>query len=236
MSEERVVRSLISAEEGAKIARWLPTPLDGSAVNAEELDQRRRGHETSAAETEAAAPPRLTAEELAAIRRSAYDEGYAEGLSVGKSDGLRAGEAEVRRVREQWQRLVEALAEPLAGQTEAVEQELLRLSVALASQLVRREIRQDPGQIIAVIREALSYLPVSRQLIRVNLHPDDASFVRDAFALDPNEERTWQIQDDPTITRGGCRIATETSNLDATLETRIATLVSEMMGGERDAD
>lgn len=249
MAEERTARTIISAEQVAQVARWNPAPLDGSAVNAEEVDERRRAHE----EPETSTPPAdeadaglsddefnvqslVTAEELAAIRQAAYEEGRAEGLEAGRQEGLRQGQAEVAAVQARWQELVAALSDPLKGQEDAVEAELLRLSVALASQLVRREIRQNPGQIIAVIREAMSYLPAGRQTVRILLHPDDASFVRETFSVVSGEERAWQIQDDPTITRGGCRIATDTSNLDATLETRLASLVANMMGGERDDD
>ncbi|MBI2380944.1 MAG: flagellar assembly protein FliH [Gammaproteobacteria bacterium] len=242
MADERPTRSLLAAEEVEDVLTWRPPSVDGDAVNASELDQIRmlRAAAKRAAEKSAEAvevpPPMVTAEELAAIRKAAYDEGYAEGLAQGQAEGLRRGEQQMTEAQRRWTSLADALAEPLAGQAEAVEQQLVQLAVAMASQLVRREIHQDPGQIVAVIREAIAYLPLSRQIVRISLHPDDAAFVRQTFALDQGNLHSWHIIEDPTLSRGGCRMATEISNLDSTLETRLAALVAEMMGGERHVD
>lgn len=236
---------IISAEDLAGVARWEPARLDGAAINAEQIDARRRPEPDAETAPELASEPALeesveplpkvTAEELAAIRQAAYEEGYSEGLTTGEAEGRRRGEAAALQQAEQWRSLVEGLQAPLAAEAEAVEQELLRLAIAIASQLVRRELRQDPGQIIAVIREAMALLPSMQQRVRVALHPDDAKLVRETFSLG-SEERSWQVTDDPAISRGGCRIATDTSNLDATLETRIAALVAGLLGGARELD
>ena len=55
--------------------------------------------------------------------------------------------------------------------TQEVERELLTLAMALARQIVRRELKTDPTQIIGIIREAIAALPVAAREVRVHLHP-----------------------------------------------------------------
>jgi flagellar assembly protein FliH len=50
-------------------------------------------------------------------------------------------------------------------------------------------------------------------------HPDDAALIR-ARMGDPLAHNGWQIVDDPSLTRGGCRVELGASEVDATLETR----------------
>jgi flagellar assembly protein FliH len=116
-----------------------------------------------------------------------------------------------------------------------VERELLTLAMALARQIVRRELKTDPTQIIAIIREAIAALPVAARDVRVHLHPEDAAVVRDNLA--PTEsERAWTMIEDPVMARGGCQVTTSNSRIDARLETRLAAILSELLGTERIAD
>ena len=46
--------------------------------------------------------------------------------------------------------------DPFEDLDAVVEDELLQLALALAKQVVRRELRQDPTQVIAIVREAIS--------------------------------------------------------------------------------
>ncbi len=104
--------------------------------------------------------------------------------------------------------------------------------MALARQIVRRELKSDPTQIIGIIREAIAALPVAARDVRVHLHPEDAAVVRQNLA--PTEsERAWSIVEDPVMARGGCQITTPTSRIDARLETRLGAILSELLGTER---
>jgi len=124
------------------------------------------------------------------------------------------------------------LAKPFEELDAEVERELLNLAMALARQIVRRELKTDPTQIIGIIRDAITALPVAARDVRVHLHPEDATVMRENLA--PTEsERAWAIVEDPVMARGGCQITTTTSRIDARLETRLNTILSELMGTER---
>lgn len=173
----------------------------------------------------------LTASQLDRIQKQAYEEAFARGVR----EGLAAGQSQVRDRVKLLAGLAALLEKPLKNLDEAVEKEILQLSLAIAKQIIRREISLDSGHIISVIREALAALPYSAQKIKISLHPDDAEIVRAEFS-NIDESAGWTIIDDPTITKGGCKVFTEHSQIDATLENRLATIFAKIMGGERGND
>lgn len=211
--------------DDAGFRHWLPPDMDVPVESPDEAPEPM--------------PQLPTAEEIEAIRKQAWDEGHAEGQQAGFEYASNEAREQARRaLRERTQRLdalLGALAEPFAALDDEVEQELLALVVATVRQLLRREVRTDPGQIIGVLREALGILPVSARDIRVALHPEDAELVRDAYALG-DAEVNWAIVEDPVIARGGCKVFTETSQVDASLESRLANVIAPLLAGMRHDD
>ena len=110
--------------------------------------------------------------------------------------------------------------------------ELTRLALAIGKHLARRELKIDPTQIIGIIRQTLSLLPLSARNIKIHLHPDDAAIVREKLARASGEQE-WQLAEDPLMARGGCRLTTENSNIDARFEARVAAVVSGLLGDDR---
>lgn len=186
-----------------------------------------------AVESQGAAPHGgpVTAGVLEDLQQEAYREAYQQGLR----EGTVAGREQLRAQVERLDHLLTDLARPLADLDAAVQQELLTLAMALAHQIVRRELRQDPTQIIGIVREAVAQLPVAVRDVRVQLHPQDAAIVREHLA--PAErERAWTLVEDPMMMRGGCQVVSASSRIDVRLETRLGALLSELMGGDRDTD
>jgi flagellar assembly protein FliH len=68
--------------------------------------------------------------------------------------------------------------------------------------------------------------------VRVHLHPEDARLVRSRLA-DAGGERAWSIAEDPIISRGGCRVSSENSTIDAQLEQRIGSAIATALGDSR---
>lgn len=167
---------------------------------------------------------------LANLQEEAYNEAFQQGLAEGRE----AGRGEVRAQVERLSGMFYDLAKPFEALDAEVERELLTLAMALARQIVRRELKSDPTQIIGIIREAIAALPVSARDVRVHLHPEDAAIVRENLSPTENEG-AWAIVEDPVMARGGCQVATATSRIDARLETRLAAVLSELLGTERHA-
>ena len=109
----------------------------------------------------------------------------------------------------------------------------------VAKQVVRRELHTDQGEIVSIVREAMNALPSSTRKIILNIHPEDAELVRNAFSLsqqDETDEARWKVVEDPMISRGGCIISSENSRVDATVEARLNRVISTLLGGERKSD
>jgi flagellar assembly protein FliH len=201
-----------SAASGA--SAWLPPMVDGPRAG-----RRQR--------------PTIT--ELDDIEKIAWEEGYAKGQAA----GLAAADKEIkRRIEELEQRgrqfdaVLKALAKPLEQLDEEVETQLVSLAYTIAKHVVRRELRADPTQVIAVIREAVGLLPLAQRNVRVHLHPLDAAIVRERLA-EPQAERAWTLVEDPVMSRGGCRVSTDTAQIDARLEARLANVLNHLMGEAR---
>jgi flagellar assembly protein FliH len=167
---------------------------------------------------------------LADLQAEAHKEAFEQGLEEGRS----AGRAEVKAQVDRLAGMFYDLAKPFDALDAEVERELLTLAMALARQIVRRELKTDPTQIIGIIREAIAALPVATRDVRVHLHPEDAAVVKQHLAPTENE-RAWTIVEDPVMARGGCQVTTNTSRIDARLETRLGSILSELMGTERHA-
>ena len=70
-------------------------------------------------------------------------------------------------------------------------------------------------------------LPASTRKVSIYLHPEDAELVRNTLQLDQHEEeQTWKLYEDATITRGGCQIKADKSVINATLERRLQALAA----------
>lgn len=170
----------------------------------------------------------LTAGRLEELQKDAYDEAW----QKGHADGLAAGQEAIEQRAARYDELLRALSHPFDQLDESVEKQLVELSVALVKQLFRREIKLNPSHIIGVVREAVRALPIASRNVHVHLHPDDATLVRDS--LRPADgEPAWCIVEDPLASRGGCRITTDNSQIDATAESRLNAVISRCLGDER---
>lgn len=170
----------------------------------------------------------LTAGHLESIEREARESGYQAGFAA----GLEAGKAEIAQRGAALEKIFAGLAQPLEQLDAEVEQELVELVLAATRRLVRRELKANPGEIVAVVREGIASLPVGERQVRVHLHPEDARLVEQVFGAS-EASPACRIIADPTLTRGGARIGTEVSNIDASLETRLARVCERVLGSER---
>jgi flagellar assembly protein FliH len=209
---------------GSSVQKWqLPRMSSGVKplkrnVQPKQVAGRRDG-EVSAADAESIEKSRL----------QAMQQGYREGLE--------RAESELAAVRQQLLDIINFFESPLQALNEEVEQELSVLAVTLAQQLVKREIRAEPGELIGVIRDAVKMLPSHSRAIRIMLNPEDADLVRTSLQLDEHDdELNWKLVEDPMISRGGCEIKSDRSVINATLEKRLQALAASVLGGDRSDD
>lgn len=181
---------------------------------------------------------RFSVGELEELERAAWEEAFAQG----KEAGLAAARMEIETRRADLEQqagrmgsILDLLAQPLKQLDAEMERQLVMLSFTLAKQLVRRELRADPSQVIGIVRDTVALLPIAARNVRVHLHPEDATLLREKLA-DTTADRAWSIVEDPVQSRGGCRVTTENSQIDARLETRLGAALSSLLGDERNVE
>lgn len=152
-----------------------------------------------------------------------------EGFEQGRQEGLAAAREQVQDQLDHLGRLVQALATPLAELDDQVEKELVTLALTVARQVVYRELQTAPELVVAAVRKAIDVLPVGARDIQLHLHPEDAQLVRELLPAG-EEESGWQIVEDRMHERGGCRVATQNSLVDATLEARLERAIAAVLG------
>jgi flagellar assembly protein FliH len=181
----------------------------------------------------------LTAAQVESMQARAYEEatrdGYRDGFERGNEEGKAKALAEQRALTGRLEAILDHLAAPLRAVDEAVEDALVAVATAVVKQLVRREIKTDPGQVVAAVRAAVGALPIGTNEVRLFLHPQDADLVRQGLPLE-GDRPEWMLVEDPAMTRGGCRVVSGASRVDATVENRLAIAISSVFGGERQGD
>lgn len=152
-----------------------------------------------------------TADEIEGIHRQARQEGYTAGYQEGKNIAL----TEVQRL----QKLIAGLEQELQQFDDRIAQDLLTLALDVAKQVTGEALKVRPELILAVVKEALNLLPQANQHVSFILHPADAAMVR-ANMGEQLRHPGWKIVEDATIERGGCRVETANTQIDATLSSR----------------
>lgn len=208
MSESRV---------SATIERWRLPEVEGPIIGRSREERRAAAAEESA---------RLALQ-------AAEARGYESGMARARAETA----ARLAALEERAKRLdavLQLMARPLEQLDADIESELAQLALGVGKQLARRELRIEPAQVIAILRECLALLPAAARDVRVHLHPEDAATVREHLTA-PASERAWTIVEDPTLSRGGCLIHNQSSRIDARLEARIAAVAASVLGDERSA-
>jgi flagellar assembly protein FliH len=204
----------MSERAAASVVTWVPPAIDGPVVN-----QRSKYSQA----------------DLDAIGQQAWAAGFARGQAAGTDAGISEQRPHLAALQERVARfdaLLQLLAQPLAELDESVERELAALACTIARHVVRRELRADSSQVVAAVRESVALLPVAARNVRVHLHPDDAAVLREKLA-EPHSARAWTIVEDPVLERGGCRVVTDDSQIDARVESRLGAVIASVLGDQR---
>lgn len=178
------------------------------------------------------APPPLSPRDLtnetaraayALGRRRGFEQGARAGLQQGYSEGSQAlDDFESRKaadIARQMQSLVDGFRGELAALQSQVASDLVSLAVDIARQVLRRELATDPASLLPVAAEALRALGEGASQLEVRMNPDDASLLRDHLQAMP-AAKSWQLTEDPSVHRGGCRVEADTGVADASFEAR----------------
>ena len=158
-----------------------------------------------------------TADQMQRIQQQAYQEGFAAGMKDGRSES--------QAVAQRMHAIMLNLHRAMSQFEQSMAQEIMDLALDIARQMVRSSLEADPVIVLAVVREAIESLPQTYQHPSLTLNPEDAHMVREMLAHDyPGD--VWRIVEDAQMERGGCRVETGSTEIDAKMESRWQRIVS----------
>jgi flagellar assembly protein FliH len=143
----------------------------------------------------------------------------------GREQGIAAVEAEAQQLRA----VLAHMAAPVAELDAKTEQALVALMLELARRLVQQELVADPAKMLGIVRDAVSHLAQPVRGLRVRLNPDDARVVGEHLTSEDLGE-SWTLVADRKMMPGDCVVESDTSRVDARLDTRQAQLAQRLLG------
>ena len=152
-----------------------------------------------------------TAAQLEHIHIQAHEEGY----QAGYAEGLKQAGTEAQRM----EKMLESLNKELQQVDQQIAQDLLNLALEISKQMLQQALKIKPELLLNVVRAAINELPYFNQNAHLVLHSDDAVLLRTSMG-EQLLHTGWKIFEDSQIERGGCRVETAHSQIDATLPKR----------------
>jgi len=145
------------------------------------------------------------------------EQAYREGLAAGQHDA----QAQIERQRADLQALIEGMNELMQNFEQTLANDIVSISLEIAKLIVRQAIRINPEIVLPVVRDAIGNLPGIAEQSVIVLNPADAALFRKLCEGEPGfAALPWKLVEDPQVERGGCRLETPSTEVDATLETR----------------
>lgn len=157
-------------------------------------------------------------------KKRAFEQGYKESIEKAQSEW----NSKINLMDS----LLIALESPLKNIDLQIQEKSAELAIAIAKQIVRRELTLDSGQIVSVVKQAIELIPRDGQEINIHINPNDSSHINELFS---NNEKTnkYNVIQDPTISMGGCKASTDYSLVDLTIDKQIATISAQIFGDQR---
>jgi len=192
--------------------RWQPDDLTG------ERERRNAAQRSLTTELNA-----LREQARQEGRQQGYDAGFAEGHACGLEEGHKAGIAETEQQRqvilEPLRELADSFRDALASLDGAIAEQIATVALVVGRHLADEAVKAEPQQVCVLVRTLLREEPTISNQARLWLHPEDLPLVQTDLGAELSSAG-WQLEQDPRLTRGGCRVTTACGELDASRETR----------------
>ncbi len=173
----------------------------------------------------------LSDEELDGIEKQARARGY----DVGYREGLEAGHQAIQEQAQRLAQLYDETAHPFRQITESVESELAKLAGGIARAILHQELTIQPELVLETVNQACLVLSAAARDVDIHLHPDDVVIVKEGLKEEPPAQH-WRILADRSLARGDCQINSSAEFIDATLQTRIESIVRGLLSTDLGAE
>ncbi|MDQ1327747.1 MAG: flagellar assembly protein FliH [Candidatus Poribacteria bacterium] len=162
------------------------------------------------------------------IKEKAFQSGYDAGLKV--------AEKEISETIERMSQVFTNALKELASLKDEIvanaEGDIIELTMAIAKKLVCCELKQHPEFLIDVIKEAIKTSKIENEII-IRINPEDRVILEQYMgelidflrAMTFNQRAKIIVEDDISLTQGGCVITTDTNIIDMTYEARLDSIM-----------
>ncbi len=168
--------------------------------------------------------------------QSHLQQSYEEQIKHGYEQGYKQANDEVQKLWSDKLALLDKICEeinyPLAAIDKQIQVKTADMAIAIAKQIIRRELTLDSGQVVSAVKQAISLIPGDNEMLSIHVNPSDFLMIKEIFSQDTESSRINIIQD-PTIDRGGCKATTQYSLADLTIDKQIANIASQVFGDQR---
>ena len=144
---------------------------------------------------------------------------YAKGFAMGVESCKNEAEAQVRPLIERLSQNIKSLAELRPRLRRNAEEDLVKLSIAVARRILNRELSIDPSSIQGVVRVALEKLQ-SREITRIRVHAAHESAIRSCLT-GVGSANQIQLVADSSLQLGDLIFETSQGDFDASLESQL---------------
>lgn len=166
------------------------------------------------ADEEPDAEPRICAADLERRVAEEAQRSFEAGRARGAEDGRAAGKRETEeRLRQELAGLIESFAVERDRYLSAVEEEVVKLALAIAARILRREAEMDPLLLTGAVRVALGQLAASTR-VKLRVPAAQKDLWSEAVGLLPNLPLQPEIAGDETMRTGDCIVETELGLVD----------------------
>jgi len=163
---------------------------------------------------------------------SAEEQAYARGVADGGRQARDEHERTLRALRESAAALAQALRQARAAWLDGLEANLHALALAVARQVIDREVAAAPEIVAELVRRALALVDVP-DAITVRVNPADVAGV-EALRHGPDDGvalPAFALVADPALSRGGCVVETPGRLVDGRVETALLALYDRLRNG-----
>jgi flagellar assembly protein FliH len=228
---------VLKGDRVARFTRWVGSPL--RLVQPPSEPQQEEEPAGPAPEELLAEARRVLAEahrQADQMRQDAVRRGYEEGLQLGREEGLRLYRQAVQSLRDEVQKLVDAILTERQRLWQQMEPQVIDLVLEIARKVLREEIQARREVTLSIIRHALRRVADTEQ-VRIRVHPDDLQIAREHredFLAICDGVRQIEIVDDQRVS-GGCIIETPSGTIDASLRTQMQSVEKALREAEQTA-
>lgn len=170
--------------------------------------------------------------EVERIKKQAYDMAFKKGYSEGVQKGVEEGLHRVEGIKKNAEDVLTEAHRVSREYIERQKSEIIDLALSIAQKVIGYRVNTDDSIIIKTVNDSINSAVVKEQVI-IRVNPMDYAILdcrMDELSKAAGENAILSIIRDNEIKRGGCKIDTGMSIVDATIDAQLEKIKEALLG------